>query len=234
MKTLIIIPTLNESKNIEKLVYKIFKNSKLKILVIDDNSKDGTINILNQLKKKFVNFNFKVRKKKKGLGSAHLEGISYGYKKKFNFCLTLDADGTHNPKDIKKVLNLINKKNYDVINTSRFLRKNSLSDWPYVRRFITIFRYYLVKFFLNTQFDSSSGFRCYDLNKIQFKHFKKVKNKDFFFLIESLYILQKNKYRIRDVPITLKYREAGNSKMKLVHILQSLIELFFLSLRKNI
>ena len=55
MKTLIIIPTLNESKNIEKLVYKIFKNSKLKILVIDDNSKDGTINILNQLKKNFLN-----------------------------------------------------------------------------------------------------------------------------------------------------------------------------------
>ena len=234
MKTLIVIPTLNESKNIKTLVYKIFKNYKLKILVIDDNSRDGTINILNQLKKKFVNFNFKVRKTKKGLGSAHLEGISYGYKKKFNFCLTLDADGTHNPKDIKKVLNLINKKNYDVINTSRFLRKNSLSDWPYIRRFITILRYCLVKFFLNTKFDSSSGFRCYDLNKVQFKHIKKVKNKDFFFLIEILYILQKNDYKIKDIPITLKYRETGSSKMRVFHVVQSLIELFFLSLRKNI
>ena len=233
MKTLIVIPTLNESKNIKKLVYKILKNSKYKILVIDDNSNDGTINILKKLKKKFTNFNYKIRKKKKGLGSAHLDGISYGYKKKFNFCITLDADGTHNPKDIKKLLLLIKKENYDVINTSRFLNKNSLADWPYIRRLITIMRYLLVRFFLNTKFDSSSGFRCYNLNKIELKYFNKVRNKDFFFLIESLYILQKNKYKIKDIPITLKYREAGNSKMKPIHIIQSLFELLLLSIRKN-
>ena len=167
------------------------------------------------------------------MGSAHLDGISYGYKKKFNFCITLDADGTHNPKDIKKLLLLIKKENYDVINTSRFLNKNSLADWPYIRRLITIMRYLLVRFFLNTKFDSSSGFRCYNLNKIELKYFNKVRNKDFFFLIESLYILQKNKYKIKDIPITLKYREAGNSKMKPIHIIQSLFELLLLSIRKN-
>ena len=69
--------------------------------------------------------------------------------------------------------------------------------------------------------------------KIELKYFNKVRNKDFFFLIESLYILQKNKYKIKDIPITLKYREAGYSKIKPIHIIQSLFELFLLSLRKN-
>lgn len=234
MKVLIVIPTLNESKNISNLIFKIAKNPNLQILVIDDNSTDGTINILKRLKKRFINFNFKVRKLKKGLGSAHLDGILYAYSRKFNYCLTLDADGTHNPTDIHKLLSEIKKNKYEVINTSRFLNKKSLEGWPVLRRAITILRYFLVRFFLKTIYDSSSGFRCYNIKKISIKNFRKVKNKDFFFLIEILYILQKNNYKIKDVPIKLKYRDAGKSKMKIYHIYQSLYELLLLSVRKII
>tara|TARA_B110001452_G_scaffold197651_1_gene167590 strand:+ start:2707 stop:3411 length:705 start_codon:yes stop_codon:yes gene_type:complete len=234
LKVLIIIPTLNESKNISRLIDKIYLIFNYHVLVIDDDSKDGTYKKLKLLKKKYKNFNYIIRKNQKGIGSAHLKGIDYAYKLNFNFCISMDADGTHDPKDISKMIKLSTNKKYDVINTSRFLNKKSLSDWPYIRKFITRLRFMLVKFFLNTLNDSSSGFRCYNIKNINSAIFKRVKNKEYFFLIEVLYILEKKGYKIFDIPIRLKYRIRGVSKMKLSHIFNSLIDLFFLSFRKNL
>jgi len=233
VKTLIIIPTLNESKNIYNLVKKIFLLFNHYVLVIDDNSNDGTIKKLKLLKKNYKKFNYIIRKNEKGIGSAHLKGIYYAYKFNFDFCISMDADGTHDPKEIKKMLKLCIKNKYDVINTSRFLSKKSLSDWPYIRKFITKLRFILVKLFLKTQVDSSSAFRCYNLKNINSSLFKEIKNKEYFFLIEALYIIEKKGYKILDIPIKLKYRVKGKSKMKFSHIVNSLLELFLLSLRKN-
>ena len=103
MKTLIIIPTLNESKNIKGLIAKIDKlHRNIDILVVDDNSNDGTLNILHKIKKIKKNLNIVCRKNNKGIGSAHLNGISFAYKKNYAICITMDADGTHNPTSIKK------------------------------------------------------------------------------------------------------------------------------------
>ena len=233
MKTLIIIPTLNESANIDKLIKKIFQLVSCYVLVIDDNSNDGTLNKLKILKKKNKKFSYIIRKNERGIGSAHLRGINYAYRLNFDFCISMDADGTHNPREIKKMLRLCKKSGWDIVNTSRFLNNKSLSDWPYIRRIITKLRFILVKIFLNTRKDSSSGFRLYNLKKINSSNFKKVKNKEYFFLIEILYILEKKGFKILDIPITLKYRVKGKSKMKFSHILDSLLELFFLSLRKK-
>ena len=233
MKTLIIIPTLNEASNILILIKKIFSLYSYNVLVIDDNSTDGTIKKLKFLKKNYKKFKYLVRKKEKGIGSAHLKGIQYAYKFKYDFCISMDADGTHDPKEIKKMLNLSKKNKYDVINTSRFLNKKSLADWPAFRKLITKLRYFLVKIFLKTRIDSSSGFRCYNLKTINFYDFKKIKNKKYFFLIEILYILEKKGYKIFDIPIKLKFRVGGQSKMKMSHIINSLIELFLLSQRKK-
>ena len=231
MKVLIIIPTLNEVNNIPKLINKILSISNYNILVIDDNSQDGTLEILKKLKRKFKRFNFILRKNSTGIGSAHLFGITYAYKKKFKFCISLDADGTHNPHEIKKMINLMKTDNYDIINTSRFLKSNSLSDWPLLRVIITKFRYNLVKFFLKTKFDSSSGYRCYNLSYIDPKIFLKAKNENYFFLIETLYYLEREHYRIIDIPIKLKYRDSGESKMRIFHIMESFLSLISLSMR---
>jgi dolichol-phosphate mannosyltransferase len=233
LKILIIIPTLNESRNIYSLIHKIFYLFNHHVLVVDDNSSDGTYEKLKILNKKFKKFKYLVRKKEKGIGSAHLKGIYYAYKHKFDFCISMDADGTHNPLEIKKMIKLALTKKYDVINTSRFLDKKSLSDWPYIRRIITRLRFILVKFFLNTKIDSSSGFRCYNLKNIKSLCFKKVNNKEYFFLIEILYILEKKGYKIFDIPINLKYRVKGVSKMRLSHIFNSLIYLILLSFKKK-
>lgn len=231
MKVLIIIPTLNEEKNISKLINKLNSLYNYDILVIDDNSEDQTINILKKFKSKLKKFNFLVRKNKKGIGSAHLDGILYSYKKKYDYCITIDADGTHDPKKIKIMLDLASNKKYAIINTSRFIKKNSLSDWPFARRGLTILRYYIVSYFLGTKFDSSGGFRCYNLNLIKKNMFKKIKNKNYFFLIETLYVLEKKNYKIFDIPVTLVYRKAGNSKMNLYFILESLLALLTLRFR---
>lgn len=110
MDTLVIIPTLNEEKNIFKIVTKILELYPYKVLVIDDNSKDKTIEILKKIKKSYKKFNFVVRKNAKGIGSAHLFGINYAYKNKFHCCITLDADGTHDPKHIREMISIIKKK----------------------------------------------------------------------------------------------------------------------------
>jgi len=122
LKLLIIIPTLNEKNNVKKIYIKIKKlnNYTFDLLFIDDNSDDGTQQeILNLSSKKNIHYLFR---KKRGLGSAHRDGIIWAINNKYNFCVTIDADGAHNPKIIKKMY-LIIKKNLtklDIINTNRF------------------------------------------------------------------------------------------------------------------
>ena len=232
MKTLIIIPTLNESNNIKGLIAKIDKLYRnIDILIVDDNSNDGTLDILKELKKRKKNLKIICRKKTKGIGSAHLCGINFAYKKKYSICITMDADGTHNPISIKKMLKIIKYKNFDIINTNRFLDNASIQDWPLFRKAITYFRYFLVKILLNTRYDSSGGFRCYNLNKINKSHFLLTKNKNYFFLIESLFFFEKLNYSIFEISNKLKFRSANQSKMKFYHILESLLSL--LRLRFN-
>ena len=227
MKKCLIIPTLNESENIENLIYKIQRLHKnAYILVVDDNSNDGTLDILYKLKKKLKNLRIICRKKNKGIGSAHLCGIRYAYKNNYKICITMDADGTHNPNNIKKMLKLVKFKNFEIINTNRFLDDNSIKDWPLIRKAITRLRYFLVKIVLNTNYDSSGGFRCYNLEKIKKNHFLLSKNINYFFLIESLFLFERLNYKIYEIPNKLKFRSANQSKMKTYHIIDSLWSLF--------
>ena len=144
----------------------------------------------------------------------------------------MDADGTHDPINIADMINVIKKKSIDVVGTSRFLEKDSLKDWPYFRIVITKVRYYLVKLLLNTKYDSSGGFRCYNLRSVNQKIFKLITNKNYFFLIESMYLLEKKGYKILDIAIKLKFRSADQSKMRIFHIFESFYSLIKLRFKK--
>jgi len=237
LKILIVIPTLNEEKNIRKIAHRILllKNNSLNILFVDDNSLDGSQKEIILLKKKYKKINYLFRKNKSGIGSAHIEGIKFAFKNKFNYCITIDADGTHDPEMIIKMIDIISKKrnNFDIINTNRFLKSGSLSDWPLVRKYITLLRFFLVKILLKTNFDSSGGFRLYNLNTIKFKHFLLSKDKNYFYLIESLFYFERLNYKIFEFPIYLKYRNYGSSKMKVTHIFDSLLKLIKLSFKNK-
>lgn len=132
------------------------------------------------------------------------------------------------------MINYLKYKNYDIINTSRFVKKNSLNDWPLYRKFLTTLRFYIVKIILNTNFDSSGGFRAYNLKKVDKKFLDSVKNNNYFFLIESLFYLEKLGYKIKDIPIKLKFRAADQSKMRLFHIIDSLWSLIKLRFINNV
>jgi len=231
LKIIIIIPTLNENNNILILIRKIQKLKRtMSILIIDDNSKDGTKEKILQLNKTYKYIKFIFRKKRMGIGSAHKEGIRWAYKKKFDVCITMDADGTHNPIQINKMINLLKNKKYNIISTSRFLLPSSLEDWSLTRKLITTIRFFLVKIILNTKLDSSGGYRCYDLKEINKIHFKIAKNNSYFFLIESLFYFERLKYKIHEISTVLKFRFNGESKMRFRDIFISLYELFKLRL----
>ncbi len=230
---LLIIPTLNERKNITELVKKIKKNNqKLNILFIDDNSTDGTREEILYLKKKNKTIFYIFRPKKLGIGSAHKDGLKFAYKKKYKIILTMDADGTHNPKYLKKLLKYSSK--YDLISTNRFIQKNSLIEWPIQRRFLTKVRYYLINILLNISYDSSGAYRCYNTKNIKLKDLLIAKNDGYSFFWESLYLLNKKKYLIKEIPIYLPYRKVGSSKMTFKDIIGSLFYLFKYSLKNLI
>ena len=216
-KILIIIPTLNEKGNISVILKKIKRyNSKVSILFVDDNSYDGTLIEIKSYQKKNKRIYLLLRKKKRGVGSAHKDGLKWGYKKNFDYICTLDCDGTHDPKDISKMLKLIKK--CDLVNTNRFLNKNALANWKLDRIVLTKLRYFLVKIFLKTNLDSSGGFRLYDRNKINLKDILSAKDNHYNFFWESLFLLEK-KYTIKEIPIILPKRSLGKSKMKIKDVL---------------
>jgi dolichol-phosphate mannosyltransferase len=216
-KILIIIPTLNEKGNISVILKKIKRyNSKVSILFVDDNSNDGTLIEIKNYQKKNKRIYLLLRKKKRGVGSAHKDGLKWGYKKNFNYLCTLDCDGTHDPKDISKMLELIKK--CDLVNTNRFLNKNALANWKLDRIVLTKLRYFLVKIFLKTNLDSSGGFRLYDRGKINLKDILSAKDNHYNFFWESLFLLEK-KYSIKEIPIILPKRSLGKSKMKIKDVL---------------
>ena len=216
-KILIIIPTLNEKGNISVILKKIKKyNSKVSILFVDDNSYDGTLIEIKSYQKKNKRIYLLLRKKKRGVGSAHKDGLKWGYKKNFDYICTLDCDGTHDPKDISKMLVLIKK--CDLVNTNRFLNKNALANWKLDRIVLTKLRYFLVKIFLKTNLDSSGGFRLYDRSKINLKDILSAKDNHYNFFWESLFLLEK-KYTIKEIPIILPKRSLGKSKMKIKDVL---------------
>ena len=211
-KFLIVIPTLNESENILKIYKKIRKTYKLaSLLFIDDNSSDGSQNIIINLRKKDRKVDYIFRHKKLGIGSAHKLGIKFAKNKNYRFICTMDCDGTHDPTYIRSMFKLI--KSCEIVITNRFIIKDALFGWGLKRIIITKFRYYLVRVLLNSKLDGSGGFRLYDLKKIKLNDIFKAKDNNYSFFWESIFLLEK-KYHIAEIPIRLHARMLGSSKMQ--------------------
>ena len=232
-KILIIIPVLNEVDNVLNIFSKIKKILKknYELLFIDDNSSDGTIEKIKFIKKKNKNVFLFIRPKKLGIGSAHKEGISWGFKKKFRLIVTMDCDGTHNPIHIPRMINLIDKKNFDLVSTNRFLKKNSLSDWSLWRKYLTTLRHHVIKILLNIKYDSSGAYRCYNTKKIKLKDIINAKNNSYSFFWESIFLLAKKNYKIIEISIKLPGRLSGSSKMRFKDIFSAIIYLLKISIR---
>lgn len=221
---LIIIPTLNEEKNIKFLFYQIKKNKiKFHLLFVDDNSQDNTRKIILYLSEKYKNVFYIFRPKRLGIGSAHKEALKWAYRNKYSTIITMDGDRTHNPKYIKSILKFV--KNHNIVTCSRFSKNfNSLKDWPLLRKIITRARHFLISNLLDMKLDASGAFRCYNAKVVLISDLLKAKNNSYSFFWESLFFL-KDKYKIKEIEIKLPFRKKGSSKMEISDIYKSLIYL---------
>ena len=231
MKIIILIAVYNEKRNITNLFIKIRKFCKYDILYINDNSNDGTTEEINKLKKKYKNIYHINRINKFGIGSAHKDGIKWCYRKKYKLIVTMDGDGTHNPKYINS---LIKKNMYsDITISNRFLKKNSLKTWPFLRVIITNIRHILISLLLGIHYDASGAFRCINTDKVKLKNITSVEENDYSYFWKSIYFLNQ-KYKINEIPISLPSRELGYSKMKIKHIIYSLLTLLIFFFKEKI
>ena len=226
---LLIIPTLNERNNITTLFKKIRNiDQKIDILFVDDNSTDKTRLIIKKLSSKNKNVKFIFRNNKKGIGSAHKDAIKYAYKKNYSLIITMDADGTHDPKYFRSMIKKAHE--YDYVITSRFKKLNLIEDWPIERKIITYTRHFLLKLFLGLSYDASGAYRCFMTKKIPLEIFSQSKNNDYAFFWEITYLIKLEKYSIYELPVRLVYRKLGKSKMQFKHIINSffyLLKMFF-------
>ena len=228
---IIIIPTLNEKKNIQILFNKLTAtNLVFDLLFVDDNSSDSSQEIIKDLVKKNQNINCIFRPKKMGIGSAHKEALVWCYKKNYKTIITMDADGTHDPKYLKFLIKEL--KNFNIVITSRFLGKNLLEGWPLFRVFLTRLRYLTISLLLSIPYDSSGAFRCIDCQKVALSDLILAKDDGYAYFWESIFILHKKKYRITQIPVQLPYRTIGYSKMTIKDIFFSIYYLMVVFLKK--
>ena len=185
-KYLVLIPTYNEIDNVITLVRQIFAQnlSNLDILFIDDNSPDGTGKLIEKMANNDEHIYLIERKKKMGIGNAHLEGIKWAYKNDYKYLITMDADFTHSPSDIPRLIGKLSKA--DVVITTRYRREDSLSDWNYYRKLLTKLGHLLTKVFLGMEYDATGAFRLYNLSNLPPKIFELIKSDGYSFFFESL------------------------------------------------
>ena len=166
------------------------------------------------------------RKKRVGLGKAHKDGLHWAYKKKYIYLITMDSDFAHDPKYIPQLLKRIGKS--DLVIGSRHLKKNSTPNWAWFRLFLNKGAYFVSNLLFNHKLDSTNAFRCYNLKKIDKKFISHCKSNDYDFFFTSLTILNLKKYKILQLPMIIRGRTAGNSKMQIKHMFKSIYMMFCL------
>lgn len=211
-ETLLFVPTYNERDNAPRMARELAALAvDADILFVDDNSPDGTGNLLEELKKEIPRLLVHHRSGKLGIGTAHSEAIAWAYSQKYKTLVTLDCDFTHAPADIPSMIAAA--QNADIAVGSRWVNRDSLPGWNLFRRAMTFLGHGLTKFILGIPQDASGAFRVYRLDRIPAAIFGLVKSKGYSFFFESMFVFNRNKLSIQEIPITLPARTYGNSKM---------------------
>jgi len=213
-KALIIIPTYNEAENIVNLIKDIFVQNfgsvVVHLLIIDDGSKDGTSNLVKSLSDPRITVID--RPGKMGLGTAYILGFKYAIEKDYDYVLEMDADFSHDPESLPKLLENVEK--YDVVIGSRYIEGIAVVNWPLSRLIISIGASYYTRMitFLPVK-DVTAGFMCYKVSALKTIHLDSVRSNGYSFQIEMKFRLWKKGFKLKEVPIVFIDRRAGVSKM---------------------
>jgi dolichol-phosphate mannosyltransferase len=232
---IVIIPTYNEIENIERIIHSVFQlPSSFHVLVVDDNSPDGTFNKVAELQQQYPEKLFlEVRTKKSGLGTAYVHGFKWALTHNYNYIYEMDADFSHNPNDLEK-LYLACQNGADVAIGSRYSKGVNVVNWPLNRVLMSYFASVYVKFITGMQIhDATAGFICYKKNVLETINIDKIKFVGYAFQIEMKYRAFVNKFKIEEVPIIFTDRTLGESKMSGAIIREAVIGVIMLRIRKT-
>jgi len=212
-KALIIIPTYNEKENVPRLVQEIARYQKdVHILFVDDNSPDGTGQIVKGLQENNPHIHLLERPGKMGLGSAYLAGFKYALARGYEFIFEMDADFSHDPKEIPKFLEAI--ENYDLVLGSRYIKGVNVVNWPLRRLLLSYFANVYTRVITGMPVqDATGGFKCFRREVLEALDFSQVGSNGYAFQIEMSYRAWKKGFRIREIPIIFIDRVYGVSKL---------------------
>jgi len=216
MSNLIIIPTYNEIENIENIIRKVFSlEESFSILIIDDGSPDGTAKKVKELQKEFSDTLFiEERTGKLGLGTAYILGFKWALNKNYQYIFEMDADFSHDPNDLSRLLKACKEDGGDVAIGSRYVKGVNIVNWPMSRLLMSYFASKYVKAITGMPIhDSTAGFKCYKRRVLEKINLDKIEFVGYAFQIEMKFTSWKFGFNIIEVPVIFTDRQEGNSKM---------------------
>jgi len=213
MKTLIISPTYNERKNISTFIEAVLiDNPNFDLLVVDDNSPDGTSHKVIQLKSKYKNLHLEVREKKLGLGTAYIYGFKWALKHKYDRIVQMDADLSHNPKDLAMMVK--NLDSNDLVIGSRYINGISVVNWPLRRLMLSYGANTYSRMITGMPImDGTGGFKAWKSEVLRNIDLDSVRSQGYSFQIEMNFRAWIKGYKIKELPIIFSDRTIGQSKM---------------------
>jgi len=232
-KIYIVIPTYNERGNIETLLPMIFQLGLpgLNVVVVDDNSPDGTGQVVERMRAKYSNLQILHRQKKSGLGQAYVAGFRYAFEHNAQFIMQMDADLSHDPKQIPEFLQAIQAA--DLVLGSRYIANGGVRNWNLARRLISRFGNIYARIILGLPYhDLTGGFKCFRREVLEKVDITKLSSLGYNFQIETTYKAHLNGARITEIPIIFTERVEGKSKFSLKIIIESFWKVILLRLGK--
>lgn len=230
-KILVFTATYNEKENIEKLIDVILKlRNDIKMLVIDDNSPDKTYEILEKISKKNDNLIVVKREKKLGLNTAHIMAYEYALKNNYDKLITLDADFSHDPNEVTKIIDFLDK--YDFVIGSRYI-EGGKNVQPVFRYLISYLGNKLIKLVLKINLNEfTTSYRGFNLKKLNNFNLNQIKGKGYSFFMETVIVLNRLGYKCFEFPIHFKNRVQGKSKIPKIEIFRTFKNLILHFLKK--
>jgi len=212
-KALVIVPTYNESENIAVLIPEILKQDEIvETLIVDDNSPDGTAEIVKDIMTDNPRVHLLEREKKQGLGSAYIAGFKYAIQNKYDYIFEMDADFSHNPDRLPELLNAI--KTNDLVIGSRYITGVNVINWPPRRLLLSLLASKYVRVITRMPIkDPTAGFKCFRREVLETIDLDNILSDGYSFQIEVNYKVWKKGFRIKEVPIIFVERRSGKSKM---------------------
>ena len=233
-KGIIIIPTFNEKDNIVSLVETILKTlPEVELLVVDDSSPDGTGDLVKSLIQHFESrLHLLVRPAKEGLGTAYIEGFKWAMKKEYDFIFEMDADFSHNPKELPKLIKHLD--HHDLVIGSRYVNGISVVNWPIGRIFLSYFASLYVQWITNMPIkDPTAGYVGYTKKALMTLDLDRIRFVGYAFQIEMKYKLWKRGFKWIEHPIIFVNRSLGKSKMHGNIIWEALFGVLYLRFKKQ-